>query len=192
MGVNRIKHIRSSPYHPATNGAAERLVQTMEKAMKASRQDGSTLERAMAAFLLRYRSTPHSTTGVTPSSLFIGRELRTRLDLLSPDVGGRVRDRQATQKAYHDKHSRLRELRVGQSVWARNFRDGPTWVPATIADQVGPLSYLVQLSDGGLWRRHIDHLRTGQDVPSEVATPQLTEGASDDSIPEATAKRNNG
>ena len=28
MAVNGVKQIRSSPYHPATNGAAERMVQT--------------------------------------------------------------------------------------------------------------------------------------------------------------------
>ena len=43
MAANGVKHIRSSPYHPATNGAAERLVQTMKKALKASHQDGRTV-----------------------------------------------------------------------------------------------------------------------------------------------------
>ena len=180
MEANRVKHIRAAPYHPATNGAAERLVQTMKKALKASLQDGLPLEQALAAFLFRYRTTPHATTGVTPSSLFMGRELRTRLDLLSPDVGGRVRDRQASQKVHHDRHSGTRELRLGQSVWARNFRDGPTWVPATVSDQLGPLSYLVQLPDGGLWRRHIDQLRAGCDSPPEVVTAQVPGAAEDD------------
>ena len=183
MAANGVKHILSSPYHPSTNGAAERLVQTMKKAMMASRQDGLPIEQALAVFLFRYRSTPHSTTGVTPSSLFMGRQLRTCLDLLSPDVGGRVRDRQASQKAYHDEHSHARELHVGQSVWAKNFRGGPTWVPARVSDQVGPLSFLVQLSDGGLWRRHIDHLRAGCDQPSEGVTPQLTEETEDEFTP---------
>ena len=32
---NGVKHIKSSPYHPATNGPVERLVQTFKKSMKA-------------------------------------------------------------------------------------------------------------------------------------------------------------
>ena len=36
-------------------------------------------------FLLAYRNTPHSTTGEAQSQLFLGRRLRTRLDLLKPE-----------------------------------------------------------------------------------------------------------
>ena len=82
---NVAKHLRTTPYHPASNGAAERLVQT---------GSGTPLEQALASFLLRYRSTPHATTGVPPCTMFLGRSLRTRLDLLTLNVGARVRDRQ--------------------------------------------------------------------------------------------------
>ena len=33
---NRVKHVRSAPYHPASNGAAEQFVQTFMRAMKAN------------------------------------------------------------------------------------------------------------------------------------------------------------
>ncbi len=34
LAANGVKHLRSAPYHPATNGAAERLVQTVKRAIK--------------------------------------------------------------------------------------------------------------------------------------------------------------
>ena len=77
MRMNGVKHVRSSPYHPATNGAAERLVQTVKHALKAAHEEGVPLEQALPAFLLCYRSTPHSTTGSSPSVLMLGRRLRT-------------------------------------------------------------------------------------------------------------------
>ena len=40
--LNGIKHIKSAPYHPSTNGAVKRLVQTFKKAMNASDHDGWT------------------------------------------------------------------------------------------------------------------------------------------------------
>lgn len=72
MQVNGIKHIKCAPYHPASNGAVERLVQTFKKAMKASKDVYSNTEQALANFLLSYRSTPHSTTNEPPSKLFLG------------------------------------------------------------------------------------------------------------------------
>ena len=76
MKMNAVKHIRCAPYHPASNGAVERLVQTFKKAIKAA----SDTNFALASFLLSYRATPHSTTNETPCKLFLGRQLRTRLD----------------------------------------------------------------------------------------------------------------
>ena len=54
--------------------------------------------------------------------------------------------------------SQYRELEIRQPVWARNFREGPHWVQGIVADRIGPLSYLVILPEGDLWRRHIDQL----------------------------------
>ena len=137
--VNGINHIRSSPYHPSTNGAAERVVQTVKKALKAGCREGLTLEHILATFLLQYCTTPHATTGRPPSSLLLGRQLRTRLDLLSPTVQDRVERQQAKQKEHHDRHSRYRELSVNQPVWVRNFRDAHRWLQGVVIDRVGPL-----------------------------------------------------
>jgi len=64
--------------------------------------------------------------------LLLNKELRTWLDLLLPDVKGRVEEAQEKQRQYDDRHSQARDLTVGEQVIARNFRVGPHWMPSTI------------------------------------------------------------
>ena len=81
LARNGVKHIRSSPYHPSTNGLAEHFVCTLKQAMK--RSNLPDLHQKLMNFLLSYRSTPHSTTNTTPTELFLPQSLRTRLYLLN-------------------------------------------------------------------------------------------------------------
>ena len=167
MRRNRIKHIRSTPYHPSTNGLAEQFVQTFKRALQASEQSGRSFNQRLVNFQFSYCSTPHSTTNRTPSSLFLKQELRTRLDLLRPDNATKVGEKQATQKLDHDSHAKLREYKIGDNVMARNYRSGPKWESAVVVKRKGPLSYTVQLDSGLIWRRHIDQLRDGVSVTSQ-------------------------
>ena len=182
MATNGIKHTRTAPYHPASNGQAERLVQSVKQSLRAAHRVGVPLEQALASFLLRYRVTPHATTGVAPCTLFMNRTLRTRLDLLSPAPRQKVLQQQAKQKEHHDAHARCREFQPGQPVWARDVRGGAKWVKAVVQDRLGPVSYVVRLDSGVLWRRHVDHLKHGL-IPQRVAgrtKEQWTEQLEDD------------
>jgi transposase InsO family protein len=89
---NGIRHVTIAPCHSASNGLAERSVQTVKAGLK--KQPSGSLETRLSRFLLAYRVTPHATTGVTPSELLQGRKLRTQLDLVRPDVNRRVHCRQ--------------------------------------------------------------------------------------------------
>ena len=45
-------------------------------------------------------------------------------------------------------------------MFAKNWRAGPTWVPATVVAQTGPISFKVELENSKtVWRRHQDQLR---------------------------------
>ena len=90
LRINGIKHTRSAPYHPASNGEAERFVRTFKQCIEASKYDGLTLSHRLQNFLLSYRSTRHSTTNMTPCELFLGRKLRMKLDLIKREVGDQV------------------------------------------------------------------------------------------------------
>ena len=114
MKNNGVKHIRSAPYHPASNGLAERFVQSLKTALKASKGDGRSLSHRLSSFLFTYRTTPHSTTGATPSSLFLKRDIHSRFDLLRPKTESAVLDRQSNQKASHDRRTKDRAWFIGQ------------------------------------------------------------------------------
>ena len=92
LKMNGVKHVRVAPYHAASNGLAERMVQSFKNHMKACKGSKLSTQQRIANFLLTYRSTKHPTTGRTPASLFLGRELRTRLTLLRPRTGEKVLD----------------------------------------------------------------------------------------------------
>ena len=113
---NGVKHITSTPYHPSTNGLAERAVQVVKKGLK-KEKEGSMTSR-LARVLMAYRTTPQSTTGATPSELLQGRRIRTRLDLLKPNVNERVECRQFQQKVAHNSSARKRNLAKGDTVFA--------------------------------------------------------------------------
>ena len=156
--ANGIKHMKSVPYHPASNGLVERGVQTLKAAIRKS-GSGVNLETQLSRFLFQYRLTPHSTTGVSPAELMMNRRLRSRLDLLHPDMSQRVRQKQEQQKATHDQHTHKRTFEVGDWVSTRNQGTGVKWQPGVITKMLSQEHCVVQLADGRTIQRHIDHMQ---------------------------------
>ncbi|KAL3196655.1 hypothetical protein MRX96_045155 [Rhipicephalus microplus] len=95
-----------------------------------------------------------------PSTLLLGRRLRTRLDLLRPAVENRVRQRQFGQTRRHPCRNNV--IAVGDAVRVRNVRSGPKWLCATVLARTGPVSYRLSLvTPRGVfqWVRHQNHIR---------------------------------
>ena len=87
---NGIPRIRTAPYHPSSNGLAERFVQTFKLTMKAMEMEKGNTNWKLTNILHGYRSTPQATTGQSPSQLMFGWKIRSKLDLLKPNVADRV------------------------------------------------------------------------------------------------------
>ena len=77
---------------------AERFVQTCKQALRAALTEKKSISWKLANFLLAYRMTPHTLTEEMPAVLLMGRNIRTRLDILKPSVRKKVEDKQQDQE----------------------------------------------------------------------------------------------
>lgn len=156
MKSNGIKQIFSPPYHPKSNGEAERFVRTLKEGLRRRVGGPVSPHLGLNEFLLAYRTTPHSTTGRTPSEMLYGRRIRTKLDLVKPNLGNTIIRRQSGDKV-------CASLAVGDKVLARDYRyRKPQWEEGVIMERLSPVTYNIEvLSDGDYltWKRHADQLR---------------------------------
>ena len=96
MDMNGIRHLTTAPYHPASNGLAERAVETVKTGLK--KITSSNIDDKLDRFLFQYRITPHTTTGRSPAELLMGRSPRSHLDVLKPNVTDRVSNKHMTEE----------------------------------------------------------------------------------------------
>ena len=84
---NGIAHTRTAPYHPASNGLVEHAVQTFKQGIKRLRE--GTVQLTLTC-LVEVQTHTATTMGRSPAELLLGRQPRSQLDILHPDVSGRV------------------------------------------------------------------------------------------------------
>lgn len=148
LKINGIKSMQTAPYHPASNGRAERMVQELKMALK--KQEEGTVACKVSRFLFKQHSTPHAGTGKTPAELMLGRKLQSPLDKLHPD---------SHADGYCAFSEPKRVFSRGDFVYVRNFGVGAKWLGARVLQRLGHVMYKVQTSDGVTHRRHADHVR---------------------------------
>jgi hypothetical protein len=178
---NGVKHSFSPPYHPATNGAAERCVQTVKNVLKKYLLESVGGDQALQNFLLSYRVTPHGTTNRSPAEMFLRRSPRTRFSMLKPDVTDIVREKQTAQKQQHDANACAEppSFVVGEIVRVKNVYDGiERFVKGAIAKVVGPYRYLVRIGNRCRFV-HSEHLRKTGELSngSNVSLTELETGS---------------
>lgn len=172
LQANGVRHTLTPPYHPQSNGAAERAVQTTKKALlkqvleDAENGTNRSLQHRIDKFVFCYRTTPHTFTGRTPAELFVRRKLRTQLSLLRPDIKDAMSAKTAKIKTSADmRRGAPRVFAVGDRVLVRSVRgEVVNWWPGEVTRVKSSSTYLVQVRNTVRFV-HADHLRPSNIEP---------------------------
>ncbi len=141
-----IRGIKTTPYHPQTDGMVERFNQTLKSMLrKFVSESGADWDQWLPYLLFAYREVPQASTGFSPFELLFGREVRGPLDILRESWEGdaphqttniasyvlKMREKldqlssrahqhlaqaQTRQKTWYDRTARSRTFMSGQKV----------------------------------------------------------------------------
>ncbi|KAM7284519.1 uncharacterized protein ISCGN_001613 [Ixodes scapularis] len=145
---NHVEHYRTAPYHPESNGLAERAVRTVKDALK--KTSGSTLDVKLCRLLLNHRRTPVA-SGKSPSQLLLGYQIRSRLDTCFPDKRSELTAQGGSQLTPPF-------FKPGRKIFFRNFGKGPKWLPGIVKSAEGSRMVTIQ-TNSDLVSRHLDQVR---------------------------------
>lgn len=160
---NGIRHVLISPRHPASDGQAERMVQSTKNSLRRIIIGDWPLR--LARYLFSQHVTPNSTTGKSPAELLFSRRLRSCLDKLHPDYSheDKMEVEARQDEAWVD--PRRRVFHVSDPVYVKGA-GAQRWIAARISAVTGPVSYVVLTDSGQIRRCHVNQLR--KRVPVEV------------------------
>ncbi|CAB3989654.1 Transposon Tf2-9 poly [Paramuricea clavata] len=140
LAAHGVHHRRITPYWPQANGEAERFMKTVTKAIRTAHSEGKRWQSELDLFLLNYRSTPHSTTHISPAELLFNRSIRNKLPSFSslqhndgPMEHHVVRDKEEKEKmkVHADRRNNAKEsqLKVGDYVLMQVPKDNKLSMP---------------------------------------------------------------
>jgi hypothetical protein len=170
-----IKHTKSSPHYPKSNGKAESAVKTAKKIVKS--QDPFLA-------LLNVRNTPQQGIELSPAQRLFSRRTRTLLPLRErmlefqaidkKKLRANIDKKQRKEKTLYDKHAKdLKPLKLGDLVRIQPNKIGDRcWLRGTVCGLKGYRSYDVKTQSGNVVRRNRSHLKV---VPSPRPQQELPE-----------------
>lgn len=192
--VNNTKLISTTPYWPQQNGQVERQNRSLLKTLVISQNTKGDWRAELQKYLLAYRSTAHSVTGVSPAAMMFGREIRDKLPSIHQPIetDSEIRDRDAERKEkgkeYERRGAKPIQIEEGDRVLVkRQIKENK------LQSMFEPTEFVVVRRQGAevtvestvtkkLYRRNVAHV---QRIPVNSSSDRCTENA-DSSTPTGT------
>jgi hypothetical protein len=185
-----ISHVTTAPYHPASNGLAERFVRSFKEGMLKQQHLGCLNKFIASRNVLRsYRWSPHTSTGSSPANLLFRHSIRTEFDIMKPTSSTSTSTQLPEPK-----------FSAGQLVWTLKYPHNQRrqWDNAFIVKPVGSILYEVRLSNGHVCKRHLNQIRpyysiqstpsTSSSLLSDLATPHSSPVPTTNTSPPSTPR----
>jgi hypothetical protein len=84
------------------------------------------------------------------------------------------KQQEQSRKSASAKSRATRQLEVGDTVMARDYRGNLKWRSGKVIERTGPLMYKTEMTSGVIWRRHIDQLLPTEVKPSTIHDREQT------------------
>lgn len=152
---NGINHITTAPFHPQSNGQAERFVDSFKRAIKKIEEGEGNIKQVLDTFLLTYRTTPNPNVpgGKSPAEVMYNRPIRTSLDLLRVPA--------YSEPSEIQDFNRSRSFKSNDLVYAKVYANNKwRWAIGTVMERLGHVMYNVWVDNRKMIRSHINQLRS--------------------------------
>ncbi|XP_062556636.1 uncharacterized protein K02A2.6-like [Armigeres subalbatus] len=142
---NGIEHIKIPPFHPQSNGQAERFVDTLKRAL--TKMECDAIEEALQTFLFTYRYTPNKyiEDSKSPAEAMLGRKIKMNLDHLKKQQPKSLQVNHQQNYQFNRSHgAKERMFAAGDEVYAEiHIRNKRYWAAGKIIEKKGSVTYNV-------------------------------------------------
>lgn len=171
---NNINIIYTPPYWPQANGEVENMNRAIKKRLQICHANKSNYRQELQKFTLMYNTTPHGTTGKSPTQLLMNRNIRDKIpciaELVSETADEEAQDMDIINKSKGKQRedaarkAQEKELKQGDKVLLQNMLPGHKLTTRFGQEEFTVLGrndneVTITNDSGHILRRHVTHLK---------------------------------